>query len=467
MTLPAAPNGQGSEEEAWHRRRKRRMIALAGVLTLIVVAALLTPEMVGGRSGDARLTTYSATPQGGRLFYELSSRLGWRAVRWTGGGMIDADGRTIVAVLSPVEPLGAVETHDLLEHVRAGAGLMYVMDNQSPLDDSLHVKRGLFGGVYEPAEAGIAEAPRTASPSDSLQARQYGAPKPASEKHDDEESETTVECANASPNGGALAMWPDQTVRLYRFEWTRSRPSGAVVFARSALEGRTGDSTARRASLAAAGFPEGRGRVVVISDPDLLRNDVLRVCRWGLDVVAVRMLEYLSTGEQRRNRLVFDEYHQGYGTHPGTMRAIFAYLSRASSGHVLLQALLGGVVLLLALGPRALPAHDAERIERRSPLEHVTALAQAYGRVGGTRTATSRLLRGVRRRVDRGVRRSARLTPTESDALFLDDAARVPALADDVALIRRALSRPSSKAEFEAVGNALERVEQSLLTQRR
>ena len=262
-------------------------------------------------------------------------------------------------------------------------------------------------------------------------------------------------------------MWPDQTVRLYRFEWMRSRPLGTVVFARSAQEGRTADSTARRASLAAAGFPEGRGRVVVISDPDLLRNDVLRVCRWGLDVVAIRMLEYLSTGDQRRDRVLFDEYHQGYGIHPGTMRAIFAYLSRASSGHVLLQALLGGVVLLLALGPRALPAHDAERLERRSPLEHVSALAQAYARVGGTRTATARLLRGVRRRVERGVRRNVRLTATESDALFLDEAARVPALGDDVALIRRALSRPIAKGEFAAVGNALERVEESLLTQRR
>jgi hypothetical protein len=207
--------------------------------------------------------------------------------------------------------------------------------------------------------------------------------------------------------------------------------------------------------------------VIVISDPDLLRNDVLRVCRWGLDVVSVRMLEYVAKGDVRRDRLLFDEYHQGYGTHPGTMRAIVVYLSRAASGHVLLQAMLGGLVLLLALGPRALPAHDAERIERRSPLEHVTALAQAYGRVGGTRTATLRLLRGVRRRVERGVRRNIRLTANESDALFLEEAARVPALADDVALIRRALAGPISKREFEAVGGALKRVEESLLTQRR
>lgn len=463
MTLPAEPNDKAADDASLWRRRKRRWIALVAVLTLIVVAAVLTPEMVGGRSGDARLTTYSAAPQGAKLIFEVASRLGWRVARWTDGGMIDADPRTVVGVLAPAEPLGAVETHKLLEQVRAGAGLLYVMSG-SPLDDSLRVKRGLFDGIYKPAAAGIAEAPRVAAASDTLQARHYGAAHDTT-KSEDEETEASVECANTAPNGGALALWPDQTIHLYRFDFAGARPAGTVVFARASLD-QSRDSS-RGPSLAAAGFPLGRGRVVVISDPDLLRNDVLRVCRWGIDVVAVRMLEYLATDDVRRDRLLFDEYHQGYGTHPGTMRAIFAYLSRAASGHVLLQAMLAGLVLLLALGPRALPAHDAERIERRSPLEHVTALAQAYGRVGGTRTATSRLLRGVRRRVDGGVRRNVRLTATENDALFLEEAARVPALANDVALIRRALAGPIGKREFEAVGDALKQIEETLLSQRR
>jgi hypothetical protein len=149
------------------------------------------------------------------------------------------------------------------------------------------------------------------------------------------------------------------------------------------------------------------------------------------------------------------------------MRAIAVYLSRAPSGHVLLQALLGGFVLLLALGPRALPAHDEERVERRSPLEHVTALAQAYARVGGTRTATSRLLRGVRRRVERGTRSDGSLTAKESDARFLAEAATNPVLVVDVALIRRALGDAVLPREFEAVGGALQRIERSLLTRRR
>jgi len=464
MTAPVPPNGGGPDATAL--RRRRRWLALAAVLMVIVVAALLMPEMVGGRSGDSRLTSYSASPQGARLFYELSSRLGWRVARWTDGGMIDADPRSVIAVLDPPQPVGALEAHNILEHVRAGSGLLYVMNNVGPLNDSLHVKSGGYSGVYVPAAAGVADAPRAVTAGDTLRARRYGREQSDTSTSDGDDSEASAECARATPNGGALALWPDQNVYLARFEWRGPRPPGTIVFARAALEGRK-DSTAKRGAIAAAGYPLGRGRVVVLSDPDLLRNDVLRVCKWGLDVVATRMLEYLATADQKRDRLLFDEYHQGFGAHPGTMRAIFGYLSRAASGHVLLQAMLGGLVLLLALGPRALPAHDAERVERRSPLEHVSALAQAYARVGGTRTATTRLLRGVRRRVERGVRRDLRLTTTESDARFLEETARVPALAEDVALVRRALSGPVGKREFELVGSALRHIEESLLTQRR
>src|SRR3954465_4308284 len=134
------------------------------------------------------------------------------------------------------------------------------------------------------------------------------------------------------------------------------------------------------------------------------------------------MREYLAAGTPRRDRLVFDEYHQGFGTHPGTLRAIVVYLARSSSGHVLLQGMLAGLVLLLALGPRPLPPHEIERVERRSPLEHVGALAQAYARVGGTRAATTRLLHGVRRRVERSSSRGPGTIQNahESDARFLE-----------------------------------------------
>jgi hypothetical protein len=428
MTAPSTPNVADAADALRHRRKRRRL-ALAGVLSVIVAAALLTPEMIGGRSGDSRLTTYSAEPQGARLLYELASRLGWHVERWTQSGTVDPDPRTVVAVLDPVQPIGAIEAHRLLERVRAGSGLLYVMSGTSPLNDSLHVKRSLFGGIYEATAAGTAESPRVRSPTDTLKARHFASAGDSS-RVDDEVEEPAAECAHVDASGGALPLWGDQKVHLFRFSWTGARPSGTVVFARSAVEEGQRDTTARVSAIAAAGFPVGRGRVVLLSDADVIRNDVIRVCRWGLDVATARMLEYLAAGDVRRDRLIFDEYHQGFGTHPGTLRTVVVYLSRAASGHVLIQALLGGLVLLLALGPRALPVNDPERVER-------------------------------------GGRGEGNLSAAESDARFLDNVAANPALTDDVALIRRGLFHPLSRREFEDVGSALQRVEQSFLTQRR
>lgn len=464
MTVPPIPNDEPTVAVVPSRRRRR--LALIAVLGLIIVAALLTPEMIRGRGGDDRLTSYSASAQGARLLFELTKRLGWEVTRWTSVGVPEPDSRTIVAVLDPAQPVGAIESHDLLRGVRAGGALLYVMSGSSPLNDSLHVRRSLIGGIYEPAAAGVADAPLAGAGLDSVRARRLSA-STASDSADQEDADTSAECAHAAAGGGALPMWPDETVRLWRLQFNRVRPPAMVVFARSRDEAPVRDTTRAPSMLAAAGFPLGRGRVVIIADPDLLRNDVLRVCKWGLDVVAVRMLEYLAGGESSRNHLVFDEYHQGYGTHPGTLRAIVVFLSRSSSGHVLLQCMFAGLVLLLALGPRPLPVQDAERIERRSPLEHVTALARAYARVGGTRTATARLLRGVRRRVDRGAPNESGRSADDRDRQFLDVVAATPALADDAAVIRRALAEPVTRHEFTTVGAALTHVEQSLLTARR
>src|SRR5947209_13861460 len=87
------------------KRRLRQRLVLGGVLAFIILAALFTPELMAGRTGDPRLTTYSSGPQGARLLYELTQRLGWTAERWTAAGVPVADSHTVVAVLSPAEPL--------------------------------------------------------------------------------------------------------------------------------------------------------------------------------------------------------------------------------------------------------------------------------------------------------------------------------------------------------------------------
>jgi uncharacterized protein DUF4350 len=448
---PARTPGPDARSPRGFIWRNRGPLILAAVATLIVLAALLTPEQQQARSGDQRLTSRSTGTNGAGLFYDLAGRLGWRVSRRVADTLGATGPRAIHAVLWPAADVRMTEAHALLEHVRQGGALLLVIGEGGALEDSLHVAHGAGGtGALGPGSGlDVSIDP-------------------------DDETEHTGDCeAVPADRTAGLPMWPSQQMLLYSLVWRRAPPPNRVTFMTTAQRALGTSRGAPRIEPAAVGFPYGLGRIVVISDPDLLRNDVLRRCGWRADVVAIRMLEYLSAGAVdgvRRDRLVFDEYHQGFGDQPGTLRAIGRYLATTPSGHTVLQLGLAGLVLLAALAPRLLPPRDPERIERRSPLEHVDALARAYQRVGATRTATAQLLHGVRRRTERLSRGAG---ADRSNDLFLDWAARrVPDRAEDIALIRRVLAAttgvPSamSGASLTLVGDALQRLERSLLTSR-
>ena len=198
MSLPSPPPPtRGSRPpQQWFLRPR---VVLPAILVLIVLVALLTPEEIRGRSGDARLTTYSAGPQGARLLYEVAQRLGWQVERWTESNILPSDPRAVVAVLEPWQPLGAIETHRLLEHVRAGGGLLYVMNSRGPLNDSLRVKRGLLGGTYRETPAGSADLPSAKEPeghdSAAATAADSAATDSSTTSEEDEVSATPPECA--------------------------------------------------------------------------------------------------------------------------------------------------------------------------------------------------------------------------------------------------------------------------------
>jgi len=199
--------------------------------------------------------------------------------------------------------------------------------------------------------------------------------------------------------------------------------------------------------------------VVVVGAASVFGNSAVRYCRWDADLAVARMLAYVRPPNFPRAPLVFDEYHHGYGVHGGSLRAAAMYLGRTSSGHFFVQALIAGLILLLARAPRPLPPRDAEIVQRRSPIEHAEALGRAFEDVAATRTATARLLGGVRRRVGRAVAVSS----GASDADFLNAVERAnPSLGDSVRQIRRALEQPIPAQEFTLVGGALERIEQAL-----
>lgn len=407
-----APRG-----EWWTQPR----IVLPAVAALVVLVALLTPQATGGRTGDQRLSTHLSGSQGARLFYETARRLGWDvAQRDTEPMPARATGTTIHAVLAPSIEVTAEEAHGYLEAVRGGDALLLVLDERNALADSLGVLHSPSGG------GGPLEIPAA----------------------------DTAGCPPPSPF--VPAMWSDGETLLWSLRWTRGAPPGRIVLASTRAVFRLPRGEA------AAGFALGRGRVVVMSDPDFLRNDIVRRCDWGLDVVAVRALEWLrSGGPAPRTALVFDEYHHGFGNRASAVRTTGRFLVEHPVGRTLLQLALAALVVLLAVAPRPLPPVDVLRVERRDPLEQIDALAHAYEQVRATRTIAVRLLHGVRSRVERGWS-AARARPDDE---FLADAERqVPSLAPEVEVVRRALTERLPDRSLPELGAALRRIELSLTT---
>lgn len=518
---PATASGDGAAPTGLARLLTPRVVL--PLLALVLIATVVfTPAT--DRPGDSRLTTRSTEPQGAQGLFEIARRIGWRperrdvgltaaqarlaapspthAPRVSSSADTELDTTATYAVLDPPNDLTAAEAGALLDAVRRGAGLLVVLREGAMLGDSLRVQPSQTGA----AQAGEARAgectdtssatggglinwptghihsywlvPRAPLPSDTvtfasvalsraqLRARRRAAEERARVAAAQRAKRDSVGRTGAQPDSARA-----DTTAGDEDEEDAADSAATAVEDSVTLHAPVADTAAvaRLDSVqhepAALGFPLGAGRVVVVADPDWLRNDVLRVCRWNAGIAAVRMLEYLGRG-RTGGRLVFDEFHQGFGRHPSTLRVIRRALTATAAGRALTQALIAALVLLAALGARALPPRSTARLERRSPLEHVGALSRAYAQVGATRLATRRLVRGVRRRHGSGAAprfvRAASGSGEGDEEFLAAVAARYPAAASDAALVREALRSPRTPAQFLEVGRALERLEDAI-----
>lgn len=464
MTAPPPDAGAGSPAPRPWYAHPGFVFGLLGLIILGTV--LLTPTQ--GRTGDGRLTTLSRAPQGARAFADLASRLGWRVVRDSSvptRAPLAAD--RVYAVLAPPEELTGREYGRLFDAVRRGAGLLVVHPGGGAIEDSLGIERVNEGATMrlQPGAAACpTDEPRYAinwpggdvwsfwlkpkrALADTVQWLPVGRTLTSDEK------KAGADSAAADTAARDTAATDSATTDTA----TTDTAATDTADASDGDDGPSFDAEARITVPAAIGMRLGRGRVVVVADADWLRNDVVRVCRWHAGVTAVRMLEWLSDGGAGRT-IVFDEWHQGRGIHPSAGAAFVAFIGRDPRGRALLQGVVAALVLLAALGARPLVPALRTRIERRSPFEHVGALARAYEEIGATRLVTRRLVRGLRRRVGA----SPALRDEESFLAALE--VRHPPLAADIALVRAALADPVAPAQLLEVGRAVSRIERSLRT---
>lgn len=384
------------------RGTRASLVLLVTLMSLVLVALLFAPTEQRGQP----YSSYSAGLNGVRLARDLASRLGWptetREVPFS--DTLASPARVQVLVNAGV---AAGEVHALLEFARAGGSIL-VAGASGPLADSLFVvahESGVIAGSSLSACPGV------------------------------NAFESAVSSSGRAAVIGFRRPMPDDTVGFGLIRVDRGNDAPAVE------------------ARAAVGLPFGAGRIVVVADGNYLVNEAVRRCELGVDVAYVRMLEYLTRG-RRGERIAFDEFHHGYGARGGSLAAIRMYLAGTPSGRMLAQIVVAGLLLLLAAAPRPLTPRDPPLIARRSPLEHADALAQAYAGVNATRTATARLLAGVRRRVRRD--RAAR----DTDEHVLSVAAGMSAEgAKAAALVSSALETPVAARELPRVAEALDTIE--------
>ena len=136
------------------------------------------------------------------------------------------------------------------------------------------------------------------------------------------------------------------------------------------------------------------GEAILIADGRFLTNRALKETDAGLAVLPWFL-------DERTRRVSVDEYHLGFGEGGSLPGASWAWLVSHPLGWAILQLV---AVALAALGVQAVrfgPARHVIERRRRSPLEHLEALAAGLEGAAGFDPAIQLLVAGLRRRLSR------------------------------------------------------------------
>lgn len=194
------------------------------------------------------------------------------------------------------------------------------------------------------------------------------------------------------------------------------------------------------------GYADGR-EVTLVADDRLFRNQTLRRTAAGPIMLGLITPRY--------RRLVVDEFHQGFPTSSGSLAgATLDWSARSPWGWVVWQLVAVGVIALVASGIRFGPARSVILRRRRSPLEHVRALATALAAARGHETAVRLMVQGLRRRLSR----AGRPGPADLDRWLssLAPSLRTERGREALATLTAVHRRPPSSAGVLEAANAVE-----------
>jgi hypothetical protein len=199
------------------------------------------------------------------------------------------------------------------------------------------------------------------------------------------------------------------------------------------------------------------GEAILLADPQYVRNRALKETDAGLVVLPWMLNDHTRW-------VSVDEYHWGFGEGGSLMGASWAWLLSHPLGWAVLQlagvALVALVVAAVRFGP---PRGGIER-RRRSPLEHLEALAAGLEGAGGVDTAVALTVSGLRRRLGRaGLMRA---DEQRSWLAALELALPTAAGRDAVGRLQRIIHEPGGPERALAAAQAVEDVWEQLRPQR-
>ncbi len=396
--------------------RTEALVGLGTLALLVVMAGALGQRDNRAGSEDPRASSYLAGPAGTRALAEALARLGLEVDRHRRSlrqlPLESAGGpRTALLVLDPMLPIRGADVGEVLGWSEAfgGGDLILAGDGARGLIRCFGYAvdwRGfdsvpLVGGRWQPV-AGVLAATTERLVTDSSRLADAG-----------------ISSCEVPPVSRVDTLLATTTGRVAALRLTREDTGGEVV---------------------------------LLADAGPLRNRALR------DTDAGPFALGLLAG--RYQRVVFEESTQGFGEGGSLGQALGEWSTRSPFGWGLWQLVVVGLLALGAGAVRFGPPRQLPGRRRRSPLEHVRALATALAAARGHDVAIGLLIEGLRRRlVPAGQRPRG-----DRDAWLAQLASNVrSARARDAVRTLQSLNRPGQSAEqVRRAANAVEDVWEEL-----
>lgn len=345
-------------------------LTVGGILALGVVVTV-----VGGlpqpSTRDPRTSTLVPGPDGSQALYETLAELGIPVQRRR-TALFDlterAGGVGVLAVLAPPENLLEDELAEVVQYIHDGGAVVVAGDGGGITAcagyDAARADSGWMVDGTLPADLGKAVAVRAVAHAPRLpSARRVLVPL--------EMKEGFERPGRRRQDAGCGLLVPVATDTVL-----------------AAIDGRP--------VVLGLEFERG-GRLLLVADPVYVRNRA-----WRETDAPYFMLPLLTPDPERRGPLVWDEYHQGFANAArGATGVLWEWLWRSPAGWAILQLAAVVLVWLAVTAVRFGPARSVIERRRRSPLEHVEALAAGLEGAQGADTAVELIISGLRRRLSR------------------------------------------------------------------